>query len=75
MGDKKQGKPQKSEGSAAVHCKVKGCKHPPSKFEFCSEHFDQFKFGLINKMGEPCQDYEKKEEQYDHWKTAHKKTA
>lgn len=72
MGDKKQGKAQKAEGSAALHCKVKGCKHNPSKFEFCAEHFDQFKFGLINKHGEPCQDFDKKEEQYLHWKAAHK---
>lgn len=70
MGDKHQ-KPQKAE---ALHCKVKACKHSPSKFGFCAEHFDQFKFGLINKQGEPCQDFEKKEEQYSHYKKA-KKTA
>jgi hypothetical protein len=75
MSDKKQGKPTKAEGpAAAIHCKVKGCKHAPSKFEFCAEHFDQFKFGLINKAGEHAQDFEKKEEQYAHWKKA-KKTA
>ncbi len=72
MGDKKQGKPNKVEGGGVVHCKVKGCKHSPSKFEFCAEHFDQFKFGLINKHGEHCQDYEKKEEQYEHYKAAKK---
>lgn len=72
MGEKKPGKPNAE--SAAVHCKVKGCKHPPSKFSFCAEHFDQFKFGLINKGGEPCMDFEKKEEQYAHWK-ASRKTA
>lgn len=69
MSDKNPNKPQKSE---ALHCKVKGCKHSPSKFEFCAEHFDQFKFGLINKHGENCPDYDKKEEQYSHWKKAHK---
>lgn len=69
MSDKKPGKPQES---AAIHCKVKACKHPPSKFSFCAEHFDQFKFGLINKLGEPCQDWDKKSEQYDHWKTKRK---
>lgn len=69
MSDKK---PVKSE---ALHCKVKGCKHNPSKYEFCAEHFDQFKFGLITKNGEHCADYEKKEEQYEHWKKAHRKSA
>jgi hypothetical protein len=74
MSDKKQGKPKAEGAAAAIHCKVKGCKHAPSKFEFCAEHFDQFKFGLINKAGEPAQDFEKKEEQYAHFKKA-KKTA
>lgn len=69
MSDKKPGKP---ETSAAIHCKVKGCKHSPSKFAFCAEHFDQFKFGLINKHGEPCMDFDKKSEQYEHHK-AHRK--
>jgi hypothetical protein len=72
MGDKKPNKQKQGEGSTAVHCKVKGCKQAPSKFEFCAEHFDQFKFGLINKRGEPCMDFEKKEEQYLHWKATHK---
>ena len=70
MGDKKHG--PKDAGAAAIHCKVKGCKQNPSKFSFCAEHFDQFKFGLITKLGEPCQDYEKKSEQYAHWKTSRK---
>ncbi len=70
MGDKKQGKPNAS--AAVIHCKVKGCKHAPSKFEFCTEHFDQFKFGLINKHGEQCLDFDKKEEQYLHMKSARK---
>ncbi len=68
MSDKK--KPQVA---SAVHCKVKGCKHSPSKFEFCGEHFDQFKFGLINKHGEPCMDFDKKLDQYEHHKA--KRTA
>jgi hypothetical protein len=70
MGDKKQG--QKQEAAAAIHCKVKGCRHSPSKFSFCAEHFDQFKFGLINKAGEPCLDYDKKLDQYEHVKAQRK---
>jgi hypothetical protein len=65
MGDNK--KPQ---AVSAIHCKVKACKHSPSKFEFCGEHFDQFKFGLINKHGEPCMDFDKKLDQYEHHKKA-----
>lgn len=73
MGDKKHPQQQKPQGPVVSHCKVKGCKHKPSKFEFCGEHFDQFKFGLINKHGEHCQDYDKKLDQYEHYKA--KKTA
>ena len=61
-------KGKKQEAAAAIHCKVKACKHNPSKFGFCSEHFDQFKFGLINKGGEPCMDFDKKLDQYEHKK-------
>jgi|GEM_PF-6789999 len=60
MSDKK--KPEAS----SVQCKKHGCKHSPSKFGFCADHFDQFKFGLINKGGEPCMDYDKKLDQYEH---------
>ena len=67
-------KQNKTEPSSAVACKVNKCKHPPSKFSFCAEHFDQFKFGLINKHGEPAADFEKKQAQWDHRKP-HKKTA
>ena len=71
MGDKKQ----KPEAAAAIHCKVKACRHSPSKFGFCSEHFDQFKFGLINKAGENCLDYDKKLDQYEHAKKAQRKAV
>jgi hypothetical protein len=63
MGDKKL--PGKGQAEGFSHCKFKGCKHHPSKFEFCSDHFDQFKFGLITKTGEYCPDYEKKLDQYN----------
>jgi hypothetical protein len=75
MADKKDMKPGKPEPVGAIHCKVHACKHNPSKFGFCGEHFDQFKFGLINKAGEHCLDYDKKADQYDDWKKSKKKTA
>lgn len=68
--DKKHGK---EEASGFSPCKFKACKHNPSKFGFCGEHFDQYKFGLINKHGEYVPDYEKKIEQYEDFKK--KKTA
>lgn len=67
MSDKKQN----DSVVGASMCKVKGCKHLPSKYSFCKEHFGQFKFGLITKMGEMVSDYEKKYDQYVKWlKTA-----
>lgn len=50
-------------------CASWGCKAHAKRFNFCDEHYDHFKFGLIKKTGEPVQDYEKKIEHY----LAHKK--
>ena len=55
-----------------VGCTAVGCKLDPIRFEFCKDHFDQFKFGLINKKGEPVLDYEKKFEHYQKWLKARK---
>lgn len=45
-------------------CYSWGCKSQSTRFNFCPEHFEQFKFGLIKKTGEPVPDYEKKFEHY-----------
>jgi hypothetical protein len=45
-------------------CHGWGCKAKAHKFNFCDEHFDQFKFGLVKKTGEQVSDYEKKFEHY-----------
>jgi len=45
-------------------CLYGGCKTDVHRFGFCSEHYEQFKFGLIKKTGHPVPDYEKK---YDHY--------
>jgi hypothetical protein len=45
-------------------CHCWGCKHKAARFNFCNEHYDHFKFGLIKKTGEPVSDYEKKFEHY-----------
>lgn len=58
--------------SAKVGCHAQSCKAKDVKFNFCDEHFRQFKFGLITKAGEPVLDYEKKLEHYQRWKAAQK---
>lgn len=45
-----------------------GCKVHAKRFNFCEEHYEQFKFGLIKKTGEPALDYEKKFEHYTAYK-------
>lgn len=49
-------------------CHSWGCKAQAQRFNFCDEHYDHFKFGLIKKNGEPVADYEKKIEHYLAWK-------
>jgi len=70
MADK--GKPGQKDSfaasSAPLHCGVKLCKTTPQRFGFCSEHFEQYKFGLINKSGVNVPDYEKKLEHYKAFK-------
>lgn len=57
-------KPEKKEASGGSFCCGSGCKSDAKRFSFCDEHFEQFKFGLIKKSGEPVSDYEKKFEHY-----------
>jgi hypothetical protein len=45
-------------------CHSWGCKASAKQFDFCDEHYDHFKFGLIKKTGEKVSDYEKKFEHY-----------
>jgi hypothetical protein len=49
-------------------CKAIGCKAKSSALDFCPEHFEQFKFGLIKKSGESVPDLEKKMEHYEAFK-------
>ena len=69
---KSKGKHQEPVAGA---CHSWGCKASAHRFNFCNDHFDHFKFGLIKKTGEPVTDYEKKFEHFVAWKTkqrAHK---
>lgn len=64
--DKPQDSPPKGKGqsSGSEGCISSGCKTPVTRFGFCKEHYEQFKFGLIKKTGQPVPDYEKKFEHY-----------
>ncbi len=61
-GGKGKGAPEAAPGM----CKATsvGCKAKATRFDFCEEHYDQFKFGLIKKTGEMVPDHEKKIEHY-----------
>jgi hypothetical protein len=56
-------------------CACGGCKASASRFNFCTEHFDQFKFGLIKKTGEKVSDYEKKLGHFEAFKKSAQKAA
>ncbi len=73
---KPEAQPTSSKSSGGVGAKVgcgySGCKSNPERHEFCREHFNQYKFGLINKHGQPVPDFEKKFEHYQKWLRAQK---
>lgn len=52
----------RSKGHTALpgNCFSWECKAEANRFNFCNEHYEHFKFGLIKKTGEPVPDYEKK---------------
>lgn len=54
----------KANSQIAGVCYSWGCKKNSDRFNFCEEHYEHFKFGLIKKTGEPVSDYEKKFEHY-----------
>jgi hypothetical protein len=67
-------KKEESKGTS-LGCIAIGCRAEVHRLEFCTEHFDQFKFGLIKKDGTNVPDYEKKLGHYQAYKTkrsAHK---
>lgn len=45
-------------------CKSEGCKHKPSKFGFCTDHYELFMAGVIKGDGSKPIDYEQKLSQY-----------
>jgi hypothetical protein len=60
-----QGAPAKNNVVAMpTRCTAEGCKKPVSLMTFCGEHYDWFKFGLINKNGQKPIDFDKKMQSY-----------
>ena len=47
-----------------THCKADGCKKKSEKMEFCSEHYDWFKWGLLTREGSKPIDFDKKHQAY-----------
>lgn len=62
--DSKAAKGTKGHTPMPDGCHSWSCKAKAHRFNFCDEHYDHFKFGLIKKTGEPVSDYEKKIEHY-----------
>jgi hypothetical protein len=58
------GSPKGAGAEPVGKCTAQGCKSNSKRFEFCAEHYEQFKFGLITKAGKQVPDYEKK---FDHY--------
>ena len=53
-------------------CKCQGCKKTSARFTFCADHYEWFKFGLINKGGQKVPDFDKK---IDHFMAYQQKIA
>ncbi len=66
-----QGAPKAPVSNLPTACKADGCKKKAEKMDFCSEHYDWFKWGLITKNGQKPIDFEKKYQSY----MKHKKAA
>jgi hypothetical protein len=49
---------------ASMRCKADGCNKKSSRADFCEEHFEWFKMGLITKEGKRAADFEKKFQQH-----------
>ncbi|MCB0419947.1 MAG: hypothetical protein KDD61_03075 [Bdellovibrionales bacterium] len=63
--DKKpQGGPPSNVVELPKRCPAEGCGKKPVRSAFCSEHFEWFKAGLINRQGQRPKDFDKK---YQAW--------
>ncbi len=71
--DKKQNVPAPMNNVVAMpnRCGVKDCKKAPTLVNFCAEHYEWFKFGMITKNGDKPVDFDKKHQAF----MKHKKAA
>lgn len=67
----KAGGPPSTVANIQTACKADGCKKKSDKMDFCNEHYDWFKFGLITREGSKPIDFDKKYQSYQ----KHKKVA
>jgi hypothetical protein len=75
MGKKPTDKKQETSSGAPLApsiCPVSSCKKKPWRFSFCSEHFSEYKFGLIKKTGDRVPDYDKKLKHYEEYQESQK---
>ena len=80
MADKKEMTPKTFEKQipnnvislSASKCCAEDCKKKPEKANFCAEHFDWFKAGLITREGMKASDFDKK---FYHYSASAKKAA
>jgi hypothetical protein len=45
---------------ATSRCTAEGCKAGTERMTFCGEHYEWFKFGLVDKSGKRPSDFDKK---------------
>lgn len=68
------GKPDKKQSQSPElkieRCPAESCGKPAQRMHFCSEHFEWFKAGLVNKMGQKPSDFDKKYQAYTRKKAA-----
>lgn len=43
-----------------TNCKAEGCKKKSDRMDFCAEHYDWFKWGLLTREGKKPLDFDKK---------------
>ena len=71
MSDKKKQVPSSNVVElSSSKCKAEGCKSKATRAEFCDEHFEWFKEGLITKEGLKAMDFDKKYYHYNNRKKA-----
>jgi hypothetical protein len=72
MSDKKPTPKPQGPDVSNTKCPVEKCAKPVERLNFCGEHFDWFKAGLVNRRGEKPTDFDKK---YQAWQRRQRKAA